>query len=108
MQLTLSFTRPRTDCADTNALLTALRFGQWLTASQLAVMLAWTDRKVRDVASRTRGAVISYPGSPGYRLFSACSVDEIQHATNALLSQARDMTQRAVDIERMYHTRRAA
>ena len=107
MQLSLSFSRPRTASSDLTALCDALRFGQWLTAGQLALALGWSDRKVRDVASASQGAVVSWPGSPGYRLFSACSVKEINHAVNALRSQADDMTRRAVAVERMYHSRRA-
>lgn len=107
MQLTLSFARPRQTCADLTALCDALRFGEWRTAGQLATDLGWTDRKVREVASTSQGAIVSFPGSPGYRLFSACSVEEINHAVNAMLSQARDMTARAVATERMYHSRRA-
>jgi hypothetical protein len=71
---------------------------QWLTALEIAH--AWgsgfSDRKVRRVASAAAPRIVSYPGSPDYRLFELCTVEEIDHGINAFRSQGNDMIKRSV------------
>ena len=49
--------------------------------------------------------IVSFPGSPGYKLWANCSVEEINHAIEAFESQARDMIKRANLFRRAYHRR---
>lgn len=78
----------------------------WMTATQLAAQISgWTDRKVRKVAAVAAPAVVSYPGSPGYKLWAACTVEEINHAIEAMEAQAGDMIKRAQVYRLAYHRR---
>ena len=93
--------------AEVAALVTILKDRDWTPAEALAGLLGkgWTDRKVRAVASACVPNVVSYPGSPGYKLWDACTIEEINHAIAAFESQARDMTQRAILYRNAYHRR---
>ncbi len=78
----------------------------WMTAAQIASQMEGiSDRKVRMIASAAAAAVVSFPGSPGYKLWGACTVDEINHAIEAFEAQARDMIKRANLYRRAYHRR---
>jgi hypothetical protein len=81
--------------------------GAWMTAAELAAAMGagMSDRRVRKIASAAAPAVVSYPGSPGYKLWQLCSVEEINHCINALESQGRDMIKRAVLYRQAYHKR---
>ncbi|MES2697310.1 MAG: hypothetical protein V4773_27845 [Verrucomicrobiota bacterium] len=79
----------------------------WLTAKEIAAQMGAGigDRQVREIASAAAPAVVSYPGSPGYKLWQLCSVEEINHAIEAFESQGSDMLKRAVTYRRAYHRR---
>jgi hypothetical protein len=78
----------------------------WMTAAQIASQLEGiSDRQVRKIASAAAAAVVSFPGSPGYKLWGACTVDEINHAIEAFEAQATDMIKRANLYRRAYHRR---
>lgn len=78
----------------------------WMTAAEIAARMEdGTDRLVRKIAAAAGEAVVSYPGSPGYKLWELCSVEEINHAIEAFESQARDMIKRAAMFRRAYHRR---
>lgn len=82
------------------------QFGEgWRTAQDIALVLTWTDRKVRAVASAAMPQIVSYPGSPGYRLFEHCTIEEINHCIESFESQGRDMLKRAVLYRQAYHRR---
>lgn len=76
----------------------------WMTAEKIAEKVqGWTERKVRRIAGAACPVVVSYPGAPGYKLWSLCSVEEINHCISSFESQARDMTRRAVQYRTAYH-----
>jgi hypothetical protein len=79
----------------------------WLTADEIAARMGndTTDRFVREIASAACPAVVSYPGSPGYKLWKLCSVEEIDHCIEAIESQAKDMLKRAIMYRQAYHSR---
>jgi hypothetical protein len=72
--------------------------GDWHKGSWLALRLHTSDRVVRLCADRSGGRVIS--GQEGYKLTRYATTDEIDHAEAWLLSQARKMTERAVEIRK--------
>lgn len=83
-----------------------LKAGQWMTAAQIASQLTdVSDRTVRKIASAAAPAVVSFPGSPGYKLWAACSLEEINHAIEAFEAQATDMIKRANLYRQAYHRR---
>jgi hypothetical protein len=78
----------------------------WMTAVEIAPMMGGvSERKVRKIASVAAPVVVSFPGSPGYKLWSACSVDEINHAIASFEAQATDMIKRANLYRQAYHRR---
>jgi hypothetical protein len=80
--------------------------GGWQTAAGIAARRAgWTERKVRAIASVAAPEVVSFPGSPGYKLWALCSVEEINRCIEAFESQAGDMMKRAVAYRCAYHRR---
>ncbi|EIP99494.1 hypothetical protein OpiT1DRAFT_04012 [Opitutaceae bacterium TAV1] len=80
----------------------------WLTAGEIVLRLdhSMSERAIRAAASAAVPEVISFPGSPGYRHFSRCTVDEIQRCIDTLRSQGTEMLKRAVIIQRALHNRR--
>ncbi len=76
--------------------LTILGDGRWHKGKSLCQSLATNERTIRAIADQSAGQVIS--GSKGYRLLRYASNEEIDHAEGRLLSQARKMTERAVEI----------
>ena len=81
--------------------------GGWITAREIAARLGdgADERSVRAAASAATPAVVSFPGSRGYRLFTACTVGEISHAIEAMEAQGKEMFKRANILRRAYHAR---
>ncbi len=78
----------------------------WMTAAQIASQMEdMSDRLVRKIAGAAAPGVVSYPGSPGYKLWGACTIEEINHAIEAFEAQAKDMIKRASLYRRAYHRR---
>lgn len=79
-----------------NALLRVLRQEKrWMTAIELAGCIGGTnDRLIRKAASAAAPSVVSWPGSPGYKAWEHCTVDEINHAMDAFGAQITDMIKR--------------
>lgn len=77
----------------------------WLTAAEIGAKLGISDRAVRKIASAACPAVVSFPGSPGYKLWALCTVEEIGHCIEAFESQGKDMIKRAVTYRQAYHRR---
>lgn len=77
----------------------------WMTAKEIAARLGVSDRHVRLVASAACPAVVSFPGSRGYKLWQLCEVGEILHCIEAFESQGKDMIKRAVMYRQAYHRR---
>lgn len=75
----------------------------WHTAKELTAHLDLSDRKVRALAEASNGLIVSGPGTPGYAHASHCTAEEIAHATDTLISQARRMMHRAIRIRRRAH-----
>jgi hypothetical protein len=74
----------------------------WVKARDImAAFPSWNERAVREVASDSRGRILS--GQQGYKLTLECTPEEVRHATAWLRSQANQMTQRSIDIDRTFH-----
>lgn len=71
----------------------------WQTAEELSVALFGgvseaKKRRVRAIASAAGSGIVSYPGSPGYKLWQHCTVDELHACVSAYSSQTDDMRRR--------------
>jgi len=103
-QLFMRFTPPRVQCDGVGALEEFLRGKGWMTARQIAEQKHWSDRLVREIASASN-YVISYPGSPGYKLLMDCTLEEYERYRAARRSQARDMIAKVVRTDRIFYRR---
>jgi len=68
----------------------------WLTAAQLSQATGHPDRKIRSIASATP-KILSYPGSPGYKLTRQATAEEIDKAIT-LKTQGQTMIARYIAI----------
>lgn len=77
----------------------------WLTATQIEKLSGGTknERRIRKIARAAGHGIVSYPGSPGYKLWSECTVDEIAHCLNSFQSQIDDMKVRRYGYSQAYH-----
>jgi hypothetical protein len=74
------------------------------TAKQLALALAYTDRRIRQLAEASDGLIISGPGSPGYCHLHHCPSEQLAHIADTLRSQARRMLARSIRIRKRAHS----
>ena len=98
---------PRVLDADVAKLLQILPGNGWLTSVQIRALTGWQERYVRAVANASRGRVLSYPGSPGYKLTREATKEEVD-AADILGHQANEMRRRLVEIRNVFYGRRAA
>ncbi|MBV9657192.1 MAG: hypothetical protein JO295_03685 [Verrucomicrobia bacterium] len=97
---------PRVTSDDLARLLALLSGRGWLRAAQIhALDPSLDDRRLRAIAEASDGAIVSYPGSPGFRVFDDASEAEISHAIEALRSQGKRMIARSLALERRHHRR---
>jgi len=111
LPLGLKTPAPEVNPAEVEMVVKVLRSGAgWLTAREIAAGLgmgefAVAERKVRKIASVAAPRIVSFPGSPGYKLWELCTVAEIDHCIEAFESQGRDMLERAILYRQAYHRR---
>jgi len=107
-ELALKLPEPAVSTAEIEQLVAVLReAGGWVTAREISAKLGGEidERTVRAIASAACPAIVSFPGSRGYKLWQLCTVAEIHHCIEAIESQARDMLKRAVLYRQAYHRR---
>ncbi len=56
-----------------------LRGRVWVTAKELGANSESEKRILRELAQQVKGAIVSYPGSPGYKLLEDCTLEELAH-----------------------------
>ncbi len=103
-QLALDFERRQELDARLSLLIETLRGSGWMTAAQLRSR-GFADRELRDLVEHDEaGQVLSFPGSPGYKLFDESPIPEIERSV-ALKNQARRMLRRFIRYQRRRHGR---
>jgi len=98
---------PKVLDSDVAKMLQILAGNGWLTSGQIQALTEWQERYVRAVANASRGRVLSYPGSPGYKLTREATKAEVD-AADILGHQANEMRRRLVEIRNVFYGRRAA
>jgi hypothetical protein len=102
--------RPRTaphiapDDKRIDRLIESLRGRGWVVRAVLVAELGWPDRTLREIKSQSGGLIIS-SSQLGYRLTMEATIPEIDHAINEARSRAKELTQYAIDIEKVFHSR---
>lgn len=77
-----------------NALQSALRGRGWVRARELCPVMGMDDRAIRAEAEASAGEVVS--GNRGYCLLTECSVEDLTHSANRLISQGKKMIRRGI------------
>ena len=89
-----------------------LRGRGWVTARRITMLRPeWDERYIRRLASESKTRVMSFPGSPGYRLtneLTAADAEQLDHAANSLISQGRENMERGISYQRLAALLRAA
>lgn len=78
----------------------------WRTSTDLGAKTEKEKRWLRQVAEKSDGAIVSYPGSPGYKLFDKCLPEDFRHGRNATISQTKKMAAKWNRVERRMHANR--
>lgn len=108
LELAIKLPEPAVSAAEIEQLVAILReAGDWRTAKEIAALIGEgaTERSVREIASAACPAVVSFPGSRGYKLWQLCTVEEIDRCIASFESQGRDMYARAIRYRQAYHRR---
>ena len=82
--------------------LAALRARGWVAGAILAQELGADLRTLRDAAHESGGRILG--GQRGYCITTQASLEDVTATVNRLYSQAREMRERAVEIERVRHS----
>jgi hypothetical protein len=75
----------------------------WIKARELGAVTEAQKRVLREIAEFGEGKVVSYPGSPGYKLLNDCTLEELRHGDRAMRSQLRAMAAKWRPIWRRMH-----
>jgi hypothetical protein len=100
-QIPLSFDKPKAAAPGVRQLEDFLRGKGWIYRREISARLGWSERTVRELAAAS-DEVISYPGSPGYKLMADCTREEYDHYRNARRSQVRGMISKLLRTDRRF------
>lgn len=65
--------------------------GGWIKSRELGAVTEAQKRRLREIKQFSKGAVVAWPGSPGYKLLNDCTLEELRHGDRAMRSQLRAM-----------------
>lgn len=88
---------------EVNEFIEKLRDRGWVTSVQLGANTESQKRKLRAIAEHANGAIVSYPGSPGYKLLDSCTLAELRRGDSAMRSQLKKMAAKWKPIWRRMH-----
>lgn len=77
----------------------------WTTAKEISQAIDLTDRQIRNLARHNRHLILSAPGTPGYKLISRATLEEIRRTMAKIRSQCREMSLGYVILRRIAHSR---
>ena len=115
-QLQLDLAKPErrgvvADPADIELLCDWLRGRGWVRAVTIETYFpTWKSpdhRYVRAVASQSGGRILSFPGSPGYRLSMEASIDELWHGWRVFDRAGTEADSRKKEIDAVIHRRKS-
>ena len=102
LELDFSHRPPKVSGDEVDAVCAFLAGKGWVKASQIDDEIDISDRRMRRIAERSDGRILS--GQKGYRFFDGSTpIEEADHAAAWLISQGRTMIRRGVAIRRRFH-----
>ena len=75
----------------------------WMTAKRIGEALQLGERRIRAIAQASKGHILG--GQDGYRLTFQATLVESGRTKDFLLSQSTEMRKRALEIDRVHHSR---
>jgi hypothetical protein len=115
-QLQLDLAKPErrgvvADPADIELLCDWLRGRGWVRAVAIEFFfLEWKSpdhRYVRAIASQSGGRILSFPGSPGYRLAVEATIEELWRGRNVIDRGESEAASRKKEIDAVIHRRKS-
>ncbi|HWM26552.1 MAG TPA: hypothetical protein VNP98_17175 [Chthoniobacterales bacterium] len=104
LELSTKRRAPRVTQADVDWFIDQLRGKtEWLSAAHLGATTEAQRRRLRKIAEAAKGKIISFPGSPGYKLLDNCTLKELRRCDAAVRSQTRRMEAKLKPIWRAMH-----
>lgn len=102
LELDFSHRPPQISSDQVDGLCAYLSGKGWVKAAQIEAETKISERRVRRLAERSDGRILS--GQNGYRLFDgSVPVEDVDHASNWLIAQGKNMIKRGIAIRRRYH-----
>jgi hypothetical protein len=103
LELDFSQRPPDVSADEVDAVIAYLTGKGWVKARQIDAEIDVDDRRMRVIAERSDGRILS--GQKGYRYFDRDTpLEEADRAASWLISQGRKMIQRGIRIRRRYHS----
>jgi hypothetical protein len=75
----------------------------WVTATALGATTEAQKRRLRQIKEMAGGKIVSFPGSPGYKLLDHCTLAELRRCDAAVRSQTRRMEAQLKPVWRRMH-----
>jgi hypothetical protein len=94
---------PKVTQLDLEWMIDQLRGKGWVKSAVLGAHTEKAKRRLRAIAEISGGAIVSYPGSPGYKLLDSCTLDDLRHGDRAMRSQLKAMARRWKPIWKRMH-----
>jgi hypothetical protein len=95
---------PRVSAADVAWFVDQLRGKvDWVTTKNLGATTEAQKRRLRRIKEMARGKIVSFPGSPGYKLLDHCTLAELRRCDAAVRSQTRRMEAQLKPVWRRMH-----
>lgn len=102
LELDFSHRPPPVSADQVDALCAYLEGKGWVKASMIEAEIEIDERKVRRLAEKSDGRILST--NRGYRLFDEkVTLEDAHDAADRLISQGRNMIKRGISIRRRYH-----
>jgi hypothetical protein len=77
--------------------------GGWLKSTDLGARTWSEKRDLRIIKQLSKGRIVGFPGSSGYKPAEDCTLEELRHFRRATVSQCRVMLANVRQTERLAH-----
>jgi hypothetical protein len=105
LELSIDEKAPDVSADEIETMINALRGKGWQKSGELGAKTWDEKRKLRAIAAAADGQIVSWPGSPGYKLFDECTPEDFLHGDKATRSAVRKLEQKWIRILKRMHAR---
>ncbi len=105
LELPIAEKAPKISEGEIVAMMNTLHGRGWQKSSQLGAKTWDQKRRLRAIANASNGRIVSWPGSPGYKLFDECTPEDFLRGDNATRSAVRELLGKWKRILKRMHDR---